>query len=87
MERNRSFICLRCGKQYCVSWDIYQQIKKDPICDICKKAAEIEIEGQIPPESMQQSIETIFSKLNEAVKRSKNSKKHTQKRDENCDAD
>ena len=75
MERTRSFICLRCGKQFRVSWDAYQQLKRDPICDACRNTQATEPEFENESTEFVDSLNLVFSKLNRIVAENKGRKK------------
>ena len=75
MERIRSLICLRCGKQCRVSWDAYQQLKRDPICDSCRNTQAAELGFENESTEFVGSLNLLFSKLNRIVAENKNRKK------------
>ena len=75
MERTRSFICLRCGKPFRVSWDAYQQLKRDPICDACRNTQEADPEFENESTEFVDSLNLLFSKLNRIVAENKGRKK------------
>lgn len=72
MQRSRSYVCLRCGKQYRVSWEAYQELKRDPICEACRNIQLDDTGDQTSEESLTEVVNHVWSKLNNVIKTAKN---------------
>lgn len=46
MGNSRTFICLMCGKRVTISYEEYQELKNNPICETCRNASEKEEEDE-----------------------------------------